>query len=146
MDYNYFTQEGTLYKAKIRNKSVFILIFSLLLFTVFSFYIQLWIAGVVMLSLAVFIYVADKQRKLEVDMQRREIHGKLAFGQPDFVIPIDTIKEFMLTSYKASVLVTATQISVSYSEDGQWKMLPIIQENKTVVVQSILEELKKIIQ
>lgn len=140
----YFTQEGNIYKMKVKYGFSIFLIAVMLGFTVVGIRTNnqpvIWIFAV----LTILIFLSLMTRSLTVDMNKRQIKSKIAFLRPNIEVSIDDIQNFELFTVKNNFITTNVYLNVIYVKKGKEKAVSIAQGFTKKPMQNVLNEIEEI--
>lgn len=94
---------------------------------------------------AVIFVLSAFTKSLVIDMDKKEISGKMALIKSGFTIPIAAIQHFELYSLRHNFITTNTTLNVYYLKDGKEKSVSLAQGFTARGMQGILNDIEEII-
>ncbi|SKA44317.1 hypothetical protein SAMN04488128_106376 [Chitinophaga eiseniae] len=141
----YFTREGNVYKMKPQLGFNIVVIGLALAFVVLGIYIKspgvIWIFA----ACGVIFVLSAFTKSLVIDMDKKEISGRMALIKPVFTIPIAAIQHFELYSVRQNFITTNTTLNMYYLKDGKEKSVSLVQGFTARGIQGVLNDIEEII-
>lgn len=146
MNLKHFKKEGSLYSMKPQYGSAILLILGLLLFAWGAYYVDIYGLMWVMLILGVLSFWAVATKKLNIDMNKKQLYAKVGLAKPPVTISVDRIQHFELFTISNNFLRTNAMLNAYYlDESGKEKSIQIAQGFTVKAMQSILNEMEEIL-
>ncbi len=126
--------------------SSIILITGLFLFAFAAYYADIYGLMWTMIILGILSFWAIAIKKMNIDINKRELYAKVGLINPSVTISVDNIQRFELLTISNFFLKTNAILSAYYLDDNQKeKSIQIAQGFTVKTMQSILNEIEEII-
>lgn len=145
MEYRNFIREGNSYKMKPRTKFALVLLTGLLAFSLFGFFNNLPAMGWTFLIIALIPVITLRVQSLVIDMDRKEIRGKVALIKPGFTIPLQDFLNFELVKTQQAFITTNTTLNIWYLKNGKEKSAMVAQGFSAKSMQHLINDIEEII-
>lgn len=141
----YFTRHGNVYTMKRQNGFSLVVIVGMATAAIAGVYTHLpavtWICSV----LTILFVLAILLRKVEIDMDQRQLFLKSGLLRSGIHIPFEDFIHFQLASVKQNFITVNTSLNILYMKNGKEQSQAIAEGFTIGAMQRVLNEIEEII-